>query len=223
MMCVYVIRQHTKNQIYQYTSSSALAPRLVITWPYVPCGYIGVVVVVSLTWIHCFLYSFSSEGFFVSKIFSPHFWWRSMFFLINEHYENEYMNTSYGLISSGPQWIGLLVSLKKGFWQIRSLWSLSLSISTTRASHFSRVVRALADSIKGTVSRIISQPCTHEQCRSYTLLARGFTAFNVLAQNKKVTRSWSNTSKMDMELATKIHKLMHTQLHMLNLKLIVKF
>ena len=53
--------------------------------------------------------------------------------------------------------------LKKGFWQISSLSSLLLSISITRASHFSRVVSILADSTSGAVSRIITQPCTNHQ------------------------------------------------------------
>lgn len=152
-----------KNQIYQYNFFISSAPRLVITWSYVctlrlhrSCGGM-----ISLTRIRAFfplLFSFFL-GFFLSKIFqSP--------LSMAEHYDNKWtlwkwIYEYYGLISSGLSMNQFACLLKKGFWQIKSLWSLSLSISVTLASHFSRVVRALADSIKGTVSRIIIQPCTH--------------------------------------------------------------
>lgn len=50
--------------------------------------------------------------------------------------------------------------LVNGFWQIRSLCSLLLSTSITRASHFNCVVKALAVSTSCAVSRIITHPCT---------------------------------------------------------------
>lgn len=49
--------------------------------------------------------------------------------------------------------------LMKGFWQINSLSSLLLSISTTRASHLSWVARTLAVWIRWAASRSMTQPC----------------------------------------------------------------
>lgn len=64
-----------------------------------------------------------------------------------------------GCQPSFPEYNQLACLLEKGFWQIRSLSSLLLSISTTRASHFICVVSDLANSISGARSLRITHPC----------------------------------------------------------------
>jgi len=55
--------------------------------------------------------------------------------------------------------------LKKDFWESSSFSLLLLSSSTTRASHFTCVATDLASSIRGAVSRSITQPCILWLCQ----------------------------------------------------------